>query len=246
MTDKKTLSILIAAKDEEFSIPQVIESHISLMQKTNLNIDWEIGVLDDGSTDRTLAVLNSLQEKHAGLKIWHNDQPSGIASAFRQLAEHAEHEWIYITSGDGQFTAVGLEKMLESWLLNPVTTLGVRTSRFSSYGFWRSFISFVFQTTTRVVFRVNLRDPGSVKIIKREVALADLKSKSTMRDAELLARAHHMSGGLQFVDIPFLPRNTGKASGIKPQNLIANLQDLWVLAFSSEYRRTARQTMSKS
>jgi glycosyltransferase involved in cell wall biosynthesis len=246
MTDIKSLSILIAAKDEDLSISQVIESHISLIKKTELQIKWEIGVLDDGSTDRTLEVITSLQEKYPQLKIWHNDKPSGIANAFKQLANNAEHEWIYITSGDGQFTAVGLEKMLESWFLNPITTLGVRTSRFSSYGFWRSFISFVFQATTRIVFRVNLRDPGSVKIIKKKVALADLKSKSTMRDAELLARAHHISGGLQFVEIPFLPRNTGRASGIKPRNLIANLQDLWVLAFSSEYRRTARQTISKS
>jgi glycosyltransferase involved in cell wall biosynthesis len=246
MTDNKALSILIAAKDEELSISQVIESHISLIKKTEQQIKWEIGVLDDGSTDETLAVITSLQKKYPQLKIWHNDKPSGIANAFKQLANNAEHEWIYITSGDGQFTAIGFERMLESWLLNPITTLGVRTSRFSSYGIWRSFISFVFQVTTRIVFRVNLHDPGSVKIIKREVALADLKSKSTMRDAELLARAHHMSGGLQFVDIPFLPRNTGKASGIKPRNLIANLQDLFVLAFSSEYKRTAPQSAGKT
>jgi glycosyltransferase involved in cell wall biosynthesis len=246
LADNRSLSILIAAKDEERSISHVIESHIFLMEKSYQQINWEIGVLDDGSTDQTLVMISSLQKKYPKLKIWHNDKPSGIANAFKQLANNAEHEWIYITSGDGQFTAIGFERMIESWLFNPITTLGVRTSRFSSYGFWRSFVSFIFQTATRVVLRVNLRDPGSVKIIKREVALADLKSKSTMRDAELLARAHHMSGGLQFVEIPFLPRSTGKASGIKPRNLIENLQDLIVLALSSDYRHITQQTINKS
>jgi glycosyltransferase involved in cell wall biosynthesis len=235
MTAIRSLSILIAAKDEESSISQVIESHYSLLQSYDQQLQWEIGVLDDGSTDQTLVVM-TLQEKYPSLKIWHNDKPSGIANAFKQLAENAQSEWIYITSGDGQFTSIGLEKMVSSWLLNPITTLGVRASRFASYGIWRSIISFSFQISTRVVFRVNLRDPGSVKIIRREVSLIDLKSRSTMRDAELLAMAHHFYGGLQFVEIPFLPRNSGKSSGTKPGNLIANLQDLLVLTFSPIHR----------
>jgi hypothetical protein len=57
-----------------------------------------------------------------------------------------------------------------------------------------------------------------------------------MRDAELLAMAHHNYGGLQFVEIPFLARNSGKSSGTKPGNLIANLQDLLVLTFSPKHR----------
>lgn len=245
MTAARSLSILIAAKDEESSISQVIESHYSLLQNYDNQLQWEIGVLDDGSTDQTLAVITSLQKKYPSLKIWHNDKPSGIASAFRQLAENSQNEWIYITSGDGQFTSIGLEKMIISWLLNPITTLGVRASRFASYGTWRSIISFVFQTSTRAVFRVNLRDPGSVKIIKREVSLIDLKSRSTMRDAELLAMAYHFYGGLQFVEIPFLTRNSGKSSGTKPRNLIANLQDLLRLAFSPVHRINTHRFGSK-
>jgi glycosyltransferase involved in cell wall biosynthesis len=240
MTTIRSLSILIAAKDEESSISQVIESHYSLMQKYDRQLDWEIGVLDDGSTDQTLAEITSLQKKYPKLMIWHNDKPSGIANAFRQLAEKANSDWIYITSGDGQFTAIGVEKMIESWLHNPITTLGVRASRFSSYGPWRSLVSSVFQIATRVVFRVNLRDPGSVRIIKKEVALIDLTSRSTMRDAELLATAYYRFGGLQFVEIPFLSRKTGNASGIKPQNLLANLQDLLVLIFRSSYQNKTK------
>jgi hypothetical protein len=67
-----------------------------------------------------------------------------------------------------------------------------------------------------------------------------------MRDAELLAMAHHFYGGLQFVEIPFLPRTAGKASGIKPRNLVANLQDLLVLAFSPVHRIKSRQFGRKS
>lgn len=239
------MSILVAAKDEERSIAQVIESHIAVMQASDHDIAWEIGVLDDGSTDKTFATVLSLQDKYPQLKVWHNDNPSGIANAFNQLANCAEHEWIYITSGDGQFTALGFKQMFESWLVNQKTTLGIRSTRFSSYGPWRSFISYIFQLTTRAIFRVNLHDPGSVRIIKKEVALLTTKSRSTMRDAELLARAHRTYGGLQFVEIPFLPREDGKASGVKTANLIDNLLDLFFLTIFSGFNRRTQHDAHK-
>ena len=223
------LSILIAAKDEELSIAEVVKSHFSVLQVTEYPINWDIGVLDDGSSDSTFTVLTELQKQFPELKIWHNDMPSGIANAFKQLAENAQYEWIYITSGDGQFLAEGLEKMIQAWFANPIATLGVRSSRFSSYGPFRSVISYVFRITTRVLFGIDLYDPGSVKIIEKEVALSRLRSTSTMRDAEQLALASQSFGGLQFVEIPFSQRTTGKASGVKAKNLILNIRDILFL-----------------
>jgi glycosyltransferase involved in cell wall biosynthesis len=223
------LSVLIAAKDEELSIAEVVKSHFSVLQVIKYPINWDIGVLDDGSSDSTLTVLTELQKQFPELKIWHNDNPSGIANAFKQLAENAQHEWIYITSGDGQFLAEGLEKMIQAWFANPIATLGVRSSRFSSYGLFRSVISFVFRITTRVLFGIDLRDPGSVKIIKKQVALSHTRSTSTMRDAEQLAIASQSFGGLQFVEIPFSQRTTGKSSGVRLGNLISNSLDIFRL-----------------
>jgi len=223
------LSVLIAAKDEELSIAEVVKSHFSVLQASQYPINWDIGVLDDGSSDSTFTVLTELQKQFPELKIWHNEKPSGIANAFKQLAENAQYEWIYITSGDGQFLAEGLEKMIQAWFANPIATLGVRSSRFSSYGPFRSVVSYVFRITTRVLFGIDLRDPGSVKIIEKEVALSRLRSTSTMRDAEQLALASQSFGGLQFVEIPFSQRTTGKASGVKAKNIIMNILDILFL-----------------
>jgi glycosyltransferase involved in cell wall biosynthesis len=227
------LSVLIAAKDEELSIAEVVKSHFSVLQVIKYPINWDIGVLDDGSSDSTLTVLTELQKQFPELKIWHNDNPSGIANAFKQLAENAQYEWIYITSGDGQFLAEGLEKMIQVWITNPITTLGVRHGRFRTYSGFRSLVSWLFLVVTRLLFRLNLRDPGSVKIIKKRNALADLLSKSTMRDAEQLARAAREDGGIQFVSIPFMSRYTGKANGVSRSNLVANLQDSFLIFISN-------------
>jgi glycosyltransferase involved in cell wall biosynthesis len=230
------LSVLIAAKDEELTIAEVVQSHFSVLQVTKYPINWDIGVLDDGSSDSTFTVLTELQKQFPELKIWHNEKPSGIANAFKQLAENAQHEWIYITSGDGQFLAEGLENMIQVWFANPITTLGVREGRFRTYSSFRSLVSWLFLVVTRLLFRLNLRDPGSVKIIKKRNALSELLSRSTMRDAEQLAKAAREDGGIQFVSIPFLPRNTGKANGVSRSNLIANIRDSFSI-FRSNIRK---------
>ena len=101
------LSVLIAAKDEELSIAEVVQSHFSILQASQYPINWDIGVLDDGSSDSTFTVLTELQKQFPELKIWHNDNPSGIANAFKQLAENAQHEWIYwaLERADSEHTA---------------------------------------------------------------------------------------------------------------------------------------------
>ena len=226
MPNRPALSVLIAAKDEGMTIEDVVSSHISILTSYSEQLNWEIGVLDDGSTDQTPLILRSLQKSFPKLQIWRNESPSGIANAFAQLARHATHDWIYITSGDGQFNHECFRLLLDHWIALPTTTLGVRVDRYSTYTRFRSIVSRLYRLLTRVAFGLDLVDPGSVKIIPRKFAVADLKSKSTMRDAEQLLLSQKSNYPIEFVPIPFNPRTTGRASGAAMNNIISNLVDL--------------------
>ena len=226
MSDQLSLSVLIAGKDEEMTIKDVVISHIQVLSNYDNLLNWEIGVLDDGSTDQTPHVLHFLQQSFPNLQVWRNESPSGIASAFAQLARQASHDWIYITSGDGQFDHNCLKILLDHWLDQPTTTLGVRVNRYSTYTHFRSVISRLYRFLTRIAFGIDLVDPGSVKIIPRKFAIAELISKSTMRDAEQLLLSEKSNYPIEFVPIPFNPRTTGRASGAAINNIRANLIDL--------------------
>ena len=226
MSDQLSLSVLIAGKDEGMTIKDVVVSHIQVLSSYGDRLNWEIGVLDDGSTDQTPHVLQSLQQSFPDLQVWRNDSPSGIASAFAQLARQASQDWIYITSGDGQFDHNCLKILLDHWIDRPTTTLGVRVNRYSTYTHFRSIISHFYRFLTRIAFGVDLVDPGSVKIIPRKFAIAELISKSTMRDAEQLLLSKKCNYPIEFVPIPFNPRTRGRASGAAINNITANLIDL--------------------
>ena len=226
MSDQLSLSVLIAGKDEGMTIKDVVVSHIQVLSSYGDRLNWEIGVLDDGSTDQTPHLLHLLQQSFPYLQVWRNESPSGIASAFAQLARQASQDWIYITSGDGQFDHNCLKILLDHWIDYPTTTLGVRVNRYSTYTHFRSIISHFYRFLTRIAFEVDLVDPGSVKIIPRKIAIAELISKSTMRDAEQLLLSQKSNYPIEFVPIPFHPRTMGRASGAAINNITMNLIDL--------------------
>jgi len=220
-----SLSVMIAAKDEEQTVREVLLAHLEVLKTLESEIIFEIGILDDGSTDDTLKLIREVKRQHPEVMVWNNSVPSGIAGAFAQLAHHANHQWLYITSADGQFSSECLRILINSWKKDLVTTLGVRTTRKQAYSLRRNLISNVYRIVTTKVFGIDLVDPGSVKIIRTQVAKADLLSKSTMRDAEQLAIAYRQDGKINFVEIPFKPRSKGKASGASIPNLVSNLND---------------------
>ena len=73
MSDHLSLSVLIAGKDEGMTIKDVVVSHIQVLSDYGDRLNWEIGVLDDGSTDQTPHVLQSLQQSFPDLQVWRND-----------------------------------------------------------------------------------------------------------------------------------------------------------------------------
>lgn len=74
-----SLSIVIPARDEEGCIGSTVE-HLHLELRLH-HIPHEIIVVDDGSTDRTWAILGELQERIAELRPVRNDGRHGFGRA---------------------------------------------------------------------------------------------------------------------------------------------------------------------
>lgn len=100
------VSIIIPAYNTEAYIYQAIESALS---QTIDNV--EVIVVDDASTDQTLAIAKSFTDER--LKVIASQKNSGAAAARNCALQEAKGEWIAILDSDDWYTPDRLEKLLK-------------------------------------------------------------------------------------------------------------------------------------
>jgi len=99
---KLELSIALPAYNEEANVKEVISSIKDRL--INYVENFEIIVVNDGSTDTTLDILNGIRSVHPELNIISHDYNMGYGSALRTCIKCARGEWIFFMDADGQFT----------------------------------------------------------------------------------------------------------------------------------------------
>lgn len=101
--------ITIPAFNEENTLPDVIEEIRGVMKHTKY--DWELQIVDDGSTDKTAQVA----KKHSATVISHG-RNKGLAETFRTEVKNALRlgaDVIVHTDADGQYPAKHIPELLK-------------------------------------------------------------------------------------------------------------------------------------
>jgi dolichol-phosphate mannosyltransferase len=97
-SDLKKLSVVIPARDEEGCIASTLQ-HLHLELRLN-DIAHEIIVVDDGSTDRTLAVVTALGESIPEIRLVKNGPPHGFGRAIICGLEQMRGDGVVIMMAD--------------------------------------------------------------------------------------------------------------------------------------------------
>jgi len=97
---EESLSIVLPAFNEEANIGKVISDIISYVPGHVKNFD--VIVVNDGSTDATLDVINGISKLHPELRIVSHERNKGYGFAIRTGIQLSQKEWILIMDSDGQ------------------------------------------------------------------------------------------------------------------------------------------------
>jgi glycosyltransferase involved in cell wall biosynthesis len=89
-------SIIIPANNEEAGIASVLERILSVMNRNNIN--YELLVVDDGSTDRTAELV-----RESGVGLIQHSSNRGYGAALKTGISRANYNAILITDADGTY-----------------------------------------------------------------------------------------------------------------------------------------------
>lgn len=93
------ISIVIPAYNEELTIEPTIRDFCSALDARE--IDYEILVVNDSSTDDTVGVLEKLEQEFPRLRHLNNAGPNGYGSAVRYGLDHFRGDAVIISTADG-------------------------------------------------------------------------------------------------------------------------------------------------
>jgi len=124
-------SVVIPAYNEEGSIEEVLTE---LLEVLGTGPEYEVVVVDDGSTDKTKDILSRLITTQPFLKRLHvvrHPRSFGKSTALRTAARHARGEWLLTMDADGQNDPRDFKMLRTKTYLDnpPALVCGIRTNR---------------------------------------------------------------------------------------------------------------------
>lgn len=214
-------SVVIPVKDEAANIRRLLDE-IRIVTNAS-TADCEVIVVDDGSSDDTLAVLHAIRREQsdgAPLVIVRNPHNLGQSTSVLMGVRQARFPWIVTLDGDGQNDPADIPKLLQCAAADPGLALvaGQRTKRRDSWN--KRIASRIANRIRGALLQDGTPDTGcGLKLFRRDAFLALPYFNHMHRYLPALIRRHH--GRVQLVGVNHRHRTEGRSK-------YGTLDRLWV------------------
>ena len=233
-----SISIFFPAFNDEQTIGELVQNALAILPR--FTDDYEVLVINDGSTDGTASLLDNLSKQDPHVRPVHHEANRGYGGALQSGFANATKEFVFYTDGDGQYDVRELELLLP--LMKPGIDVvnGYKSKRADSLH--RVIIGKIYNRTARLLFRLPIRDVDcDFRLIRRE-AIQHIGEISTSGAACLEMIRKLKANGAVFaeVEVNHYPRLYGHSEFFTFKSLMRTAYDFfgllgqaWVSAFSS-------------
>ncbi len=173
------LSLVIPIFNEEKLIDELVKRTVSALE--NITAGYEVIFVDDGSTDRSLAMILSYRKNNPKIKVLSLSKNFGHQAAYTAGLEHAAGDIVAMMDGDLQDPPELLAEMYRKITVEDFDIIsGKKTGRKGNKG--RNLYAFLFHAFFRKIGEVkNIENSGNYSMMKREALNALLSMKEKVR-----------------------------------------------------------------
>ncbi len=205
----ESLSIVIPAYNEGGNLENLVRQTLGDAKKVTQ--DFEIIIVNDGSTDKTGIVADLLAKTYKHVRAIHHKKNEGLALAWRTGIKACKKGIILYIEGDGQQPFCDQYDLLEK-IKHADIALGTRSYRFD-YTPFRKILSYGYLFLIWLFFNLKYKDVGWSQAYRRKIFdKVEIKSVTPFFDTEVIIKAQKF--GFKVVEARsfYRPRETGSTS----------------------------------
>jgi dolichol-phosphate mannosyltransferase len=217
-TRQKTISLIVPALNEEQVVGRVIDEIVE--QASNRLDDYELILVDDGSSDRTGHIMDEFAARNIKVRVLHNERNIGLGASFQRGLREARLQYVMLLCGDGGLPASSLPAIFDlvgtADLVIPYMTnlKNIKTST-------RYLISRTYQKLLNALFGFRLHYYNGLPVYRRSLVNAiDITSNGFGFQGEILVKL--LKSGCTYVEIG-VPgaEETRRSFALRPRNIIS-------------------------
>ncbi len=198
---KDSVSVIIPAFDEEIDIANSIKTVLKLT--SDCIDDYEVIVVNDGSTDNTGKIIAKMAEKNKRIKIVTHKKNLGFGQTFRSGIKFATKKYITGFPADLDMTKKTLTDLVRA--RKKADIISSYMINLEKREFSRRIISIFFIRAMNLIFRLNLKYYNGYFISPRDL-LRSLNLKSTGFTIYAEIKVKLIKRGASVLEIPFKNR----------------------------------------
>ena len=227
------ISVFFPCYNEQDNVGKTVEKALVVLEK--LDMDFEVIIIDDGSSDKTGRIADELAGRDERIKVVHHPSNLGYGAALQSGFAAAAKELVFYTDGDGQFDISEmppLMPLMEQYDIVSCYRLNRQDSLVRKINGW------CWTKLVCLLFGMKIRDIDcAFKLYKRKIFEGmSLSSTGALIDTEVLARASRKGYLITQKGVHHYPRTAGSQTGANLRVILRAFRELFML-----YRKIQRQ-----
>ena len=218
-----SLTLIIPAYNEAADIKKSVETNLQILAKSG--IDYEVVIINDGSTDETKKIIEDNFITHPKL-VFHSKENGGIGSAIKAGIAHSTKEYILFIPVDSPLSDEQLSIFINS--LNKADVLVSYRVQREGYSQRMKANSALFHFLISFLFGMKLKDYTWIHLYKRSIFTEKgitIDYKGIFMLPEVLIKAKQKRLSFYEFPITMMKRENGSATAASYKAAIRTFRD---------------------
>lgn len=224
---RKSITVFFPVFNDQETIELLAEKALAVLPQ--LTDDYEVLLIDDGSTDASGSVADDLARTMKHVRVIHHPFNQGYGAALRTGFGNAAKELIFYTDGDGQYDVGELARLVPLMEDGVDVVNGYKIERQDNRG--RKASGALYNRLARFIFRLPISDVDcDFRLVRRSaISRISLGVSSGAICVEMIRKLK--SAGCTFREVPVhhYPRPHGKSQFFTPRRVARTIFDFFAL-----------------